>query len=80
MKQILTVGLLIWSTAQAVELGSIALTSRVGEPIAAKIPIMLGQDESIEDLSVAIIATTPPVDDLTFVLSEVLITANPPVF
>ncbi len=70
MKQILTVGLLVWSTAQAVELGSVALTSRAGEPIAAKIPIVLGEDESMEDLSVAILSSNPPVDDLTFVLSE----------
>ncbi len=68
MKQILYVGLLAWSTAQAVELGSISLTSASGEPFRAQIPVTLSSNESLENLSAAILETKPSIPDMHLVL------------
>lgn len=70
MKRILSIGLLAWTTANAVELGSISLTSVSGEPLRAQIPIILAQGESLEQLSAAIIETKPALSDVTLTLSE----------
>src|SRR5689334_8767989 len=70
MKQILYAGLLAWSTAYAAELGSISLTSTAGEPFRAQIPIMLSGNESLEDLSAAILESNPSIPDLTLVLGD----------
>lgn len=70
MKQILSIGLLAWSTAHAVELGSIALTSVSGEPLRAQIPILLAQGESLEQLAASIIETKPSEFSVDLVLAE----------
>lgn len=70
MKQILSIGLLAWSTAHAVELGSVSLTSVEGEPLRAQIPIKLAAGESMQQLAASIIETNPHLPDLHLVLAE----------